>query len=241
MKRGAAVHLVARGEEKLSAVRDWILHEAKEDPALDSTPEITFSAVDLASPAGIARMVREAGDDLPLSWVQSLGLGAGTVQLPDDDDPYLGIDGLTAELIDAELAVLTSTIAALQALLPVLRRQQEARVCVVSSMSAVRSINSGSTHAAAKGALSRLTDAAALELAGDGIYLTDIRPGGVDTGIYDSPVVQRTISAARAAYGYPGPIPPMSVGETIAHTLASDGHVTPVNLVAHGQMSHAAS
>ncbi|MBT2453147.1 SDR family oxidoreductase [Streptomyces sp. ISL-43] len=243
VKSGAAVHMVARSEAKLAAVRDWIFRAAKEDFVLDGTPRITFSAADLASPHGIARMVRESGDDLPLSWVQSLGLGAGTVQLP-DDNPYLRIEDLTPELIDAELGVLTSTITALRALLPVLRRQQEAKVCVVTSMSAVRSINSGSIHAAAKGALSRFTNAASLELSAEGIYLTDIRPGGVDTGIYDSPVVQQTINAARAAYGYPGPIrliPPTSIGETIAHTLASDSHITTVNLVSRGQMPHTAS
>ncbi|MFE5493619.1 hypothetical protein ACFQ7Z_27220 [Streptomyces virginiae] len=75
MKLGAAVHLVARSEEKLTVVRDWIRRAAKEDPTLAAVPPVTASAVDLGSSEGIARMVREAGDDLPLSWLQSLGLG----------------------------------------------------------------------------------------------------------------------------------------------------------------------
>lgn len=150
--------------------------------------------------------------------------GAGAVQLA-DDNPYLGIEALSGELSEAELAVLPTTIAAMQALLPVLRRQRESRI-------------------AAKGALNRFTNAAAIELVGDGIYVTDIRPGGVDTGICDGSVVRRTISTARASYGCLGPlrlIPPLNVGETIAHTLASGSHVTAVNLVVRGQMPHTAS
>lgn len=240
---GAAVHLVARTESKLQAVKEWVLDELGLSSESPANPGITYSAVDLGSELDISRMVNDISDDLPLSWVQSLGLGAGTVRLQ-DDNPYLPISGLTQELITAELSVLTSTIATLQLLLPRLRKQSESRICVVTSMSAVRSITSGAIHAAAKGALSRFTNAGMLELTRDGIYLTDVRPGGVDTGIYDNPKVQETIAQARRDYGYEGPlrlIPALDVGELIAQVLASHGHVTTLSMSARGQMPHTAS
>ncbi|MDR0650506.1 MAG: SDR family NAD(P)-dependent oxidoreductase [Candidatus Peribacteria bacterium] len=93
-----------------------------------------------------------------------------------DDNPYLKIDDLGEDLVKAELSVLENTIALLQILLPRFRKQAESRVCIISSMSAIRSVISGSMHMAAKGAISRFTNAAMIELDKEKIFISDIRP-----------------------------------------------------------------
>jgi len=151
-------------------------------------------------------------------------------------------------LIDAEFSTINNTVALLQTLLPRFRTQKESRICIVSSMSAIRSVISGSIHMAAKGAISRFTNAAMLELNKEKIFITDVRPGGVDTGLYDSNVVQETITKTIGkGYGYDYEktglffMPPTAVGEMIANILMSDGHITSVNMVARGQWPHEGS
>ena len=185
-------------------------------------------------------------DGYELDWVQSVGLGAGNVQIK-DDNPYLPIGEITTELIEAELSALTSTVALMQHLLPHFKAQKSSRIVVVSSMSAVRSFASGSLHMAAKGALSRFVNAAMIELAPQNIFVTDVRPGGVDTGLYDSEIVQKTIRLIASSYGYDWSgdrislMPPRAVGKAILTALASEGHIPSINLVAQGQWPHEGS
>ncbi len=234
-KSGAIIHLVARTESNLQIVKKWIEENV-------SGAQVEYSVVDLGNLDSLKKLVDSIPADLPLYWVQSVGLGAGTVQLK-DDNPYLLIDDLSEELIEAELSVLKSTVSFLQLLLPRFRKQKETRVCIVSSMSAIRSVISGSIHMAAKGAISRFTNAAMIELDKDKIFITDIRPGGCDTGLYDSKVVQDTIMKMCKNYGYDTVffMPPSSVGQAIATTLASDAHITSINMVARGQFPHEGS
>lgn len=236
---GAIVHLVARTESKLQIVKKWI--EANVPGAI-----VEYSSVDLGDINSLQKFVNTIPDDLPLYWVQSVGLGAGTVQLK-DDNPYLLIDDLSEELIEAELSVLKNTVSLLKLLLPKFRKQKETRICVVSSMSAIRSVISGSMHMAAKGSISRFANAAMIELDKDRIFVTDVRPGIVDTGMYDSKVVQNTVSMMGKNFGYDYSktnifcAPPSSVGKAIVGILISDAHVTSINMVARGQWPHEGS
>lgn len=238
-KAGAVVHLVARTENKLQIVKKWIEENV-------SGAKVEYSATDLSDKNSLKKLVDSISTNLPLYWVQSVGLGAGTVQLK-DDNPYLLIDDLSEELVEAEFSVIKNTVSLLQLLLPRFRKQKETRVCIVSSMSAIRSVISGSIHMAAKGAISRFTNASMIELDKKKIFITDIRPGGADTGLYDSKVVQDTIVMMGKNYGYDydktGPffMPPSSIGRAIAETLMSDAHITSINMVARGQWPHEGS
>ncbi len=238
-KAGAIVHLVARTESKLEIVKNWIEKEV-------AGARVEYTALDLNDRLALENLVKSIPTDVPLYWVQSVGLGAGTVQLK-DDNPYLLIDDLNTDLIEAELSVLKNTIALLQFLLPRFREQKETRVCIVSSMSAVRSVVSGSMHMAAKGAISRFTNAAMIELDKERIFITDVRPGGIDTGLYDTKIVQETIGMIGKGYGYDYSksglffAPPSSVGKAIVSVLTSDAHVTSINMVARGQWPHEGS
>jgi short-subunit dehydrogenase len=234
-KAGAIVHLVARTESKLQIVKKWI---GENIPGA----KVEYSPIDLNDVVALKKLVNSVPDDLPLYWVQSVGLGAGTVQLK-DDNPYLLIDDLSDELIEAELSVLRNTVGMLRLLLPRFRKQKETRVCVVSSMSAVRSVVSGSMHMAAKGAISRFTNAAMIELHDDSIFITDVRPGAVDTGMYDLKIVQDTVNMMAQKYGKKRTYyaPPHAVGKAIVTVLSSDGHITSLNMVGKGQWPHEGS
>ncbi len=234
-KAGAIVHLVSRTEDKLKIVKNWIVREIPE-------AKVEYSAVDLSDIEQLRRLAKDLPNDVPLYWVQSVGLGAGTVKVK-DDNPYLLIDEIPQELIEAELSVLTNTITFLQLLLPRFRKQKETRVCIISSMSAVRSFASGSIHNAAKGAISRFANAAMIELDRDKIFISDIRPGGVDTGLYDSKIVQDIVAKICKNYNYDyiHYAPPKSVGEAVVLALSSDSHITSINMVGRGQFPHEGS
>lgn len=237
-KAGAVVHLVARTEEKLKIVKQWIEEHVEK-------AQVEYSAVDLNDTEALKQVINNLSDDLPLYWVQSVGLGAGTVKLK-DDNPYLSIDDLSEELIEAELTVLKNTISLFKLLLPRFRKQKETRVCIISSMSAVRSYTHGSMHVSAKGAISRFANSMTIELAPEKIYVTDVRPGGVDTGMYDSQIVRDTVAKIAKTYGTDWDetarlASPSSVGKAVVTALASEGHITSINMVARGQWPHEGS
>jgi NAD(P)-dependent dehydrogenase (short-subunit alcohol dehydrogenase family) len=238
---GAEVHMLARTEKNLRLVSEWI-------KASIPDAQINFSPLDIKDESKVKDFVAGLPKGKSIYWVQSVGLGGGTVAVK-DDNPYLNIEDISAELVEAEMTVLKDTVSFLQKLLPVFKKQKETRIVIVSSMSAVRSVPGGSIHNAAKGAISRFANAAMIELGQDNIFVTDVRPGGVDTGLYDSSAVQKSIVAMATAYGYDWSekngglrlAPPSSVGKLIAAILSSEAHVTSVNLVARGQWPHEGS
>lgn len=240
-KAGAIVHMIARSEEKLHVARQWILQNIPH-------ARVEYTALDLNDAVVVQNMVQNFPGDASLYWVQSVGLGAGTVHLT-DDNPYVPMESVPAELIDAELSVLKNTFSLFQALLPRFRQQQETRVCIISSMSAVRGYGFGSIHCSAKGAISRFANAVMIEYAKERIYVTDVRPGGVDTGLYDAAGVQDSAATIAAHYGTDWThktgglrlASPLSVAEAIVSVLESDAHITSVNLVARGQWPHEGS
>ena len=238
-RAGAWVHLAARTPSSLSTVKDWI-------EANVSDAHVECTATDLNDIEQVQRLCDSLPQDLTLYWVQSVGLGGGTLDIK-NDNPYLPIDELTENLLTAELSVLTCTMNLLRTLLPRLRSQIESRICIVSSMSAVRSFPSGSAHSAAKGAISRFTNAATIELDKDGIFITDIRPGIVDTGMYDSAQVQEVAISVGKSFGHDYSstniycMPPSAVGQVIVNALTSPAHITSVNMVARGQWPHESS
>jgi short-subunit dehydrogenase len=98
-------------------------------------------------------------------------------------------------------------------------------------------------HNAAKGAISRFANAVMIELDPAKIFVTDIRPGAVDTGMYDSDAVQAVVKKVTKTFGYSDIryAPASSVGEAIVLALSSRAHVTSINLVARGQWPHEGS
>lgn len=244
---GAIVHLVSRTEEKLKVLKEQIVKLLG-----ISEENIEYSAVDLLEEESVKKFVKSLPKDKPLWLVQSIGLGAGAYKLK-DDNPYLHLEDIPPELLEKEsIIVLKGTHILIQNLLPIFREQNkkfktETKVVIISSMSAIRGYNLGGTHCAAKGAISRYTNSAMLDLWKEKIYITDIRPGGVDTGMYDNPVVQKAVLEVDKEYGnYWNKTairlaPPISVGYAINTILSSPAHITSLNLVAKGQFPNEGS
>ena len=238
-KNGAIVHLVARTEEKIKIIKKWI-----EDNVPDA--KVEYSALDLSDINSLKKLVASIPDDIPLYWVQSAGIGAGTVNIK-DNQPYTAIEDSSEDQLEAELSIVKNTFSLLKILLPRFYKQSETRICVVTSLAAVRSFTHGAVHCGAKGALSRFVNAAMLDLDKKNIFLTDIRPGIVDTGGYDREIDKQCGPIqAGANYGYDYTkniftMPALSVGKVIADALILDTHITSINMVARGQWPHEAS
>lgn len=245
---GATVHLVSRTEEKLKNIKQSIVD-------LLDIPEnkLEYSAVDLLDEKAISNFVNNLPKDKPIYWVQSIGLSAGAYKVK-DGNPYLHIEDIPVELLEKESTmVLKGTHMLMKKLLPVFREQNkkfdtETRIAIISSMSAIRGYNCGGTHCAAKAAISRYTNSAMLDLWKEKIYITDVRPGAVDTGHYDGKAVQEAVLDVDKEYGNyyneHGTLflaPPISVGYAINTVFSVPAHITSLNLVAKGQFPNEGS
>lgn len=241
---GATIHLVSRSEDKLAILKENIVN------ILDIPKErVEYSAVNLFDKKAVHSFVQQQlPKDKPLFWAHSIGLGAGDYQIK-GDNPYLHIENIPIELLENEsLAVLRGTHLLMQELLPQFKKQNkkfktETRIAIVTSMSAIRGYNRGGTHTAAKGAISRYTNSAMIDLWKDKIYITDVRPGDIDTGMYDNKTVQAAILDIVKEYGQSKltMAPPVSIGYVVNTIFTIPAHIPSVNLVAKGQHPHEGS
>jgi len=238
---GAIIRIVSRTEEKLKILKKQIV----EILAVEKE-NVEYSAVDLFNEKSIDKFVKKLPKDKPLYWAHSIGLGAGSYKLK-DGNPYLHIENIPPELLEMESTiVLKGTHMLMQKLLPIFRVQNkkfktDTRIAIISSMSAIRGYNRGGTHCAAKGAISRYTNSAMLDLWKEKIYITDVKPGAVDTGMYDNKNVQKAVLDVDKEYGNYWNIngitlaSPVSVGYSINTIFTVPAHITSINLVAKGQ------
>src|SRR4030042_1045175 len=93
---GATVHIVSSSEDKLKNIKQSL------DNIVGRTELVEYSAVNLLDEGSVKRFVRSLPTDKTLYWVQSVGLGAGSYKVK-DDNPYLPVSEIPYELIDAEL------------------------------------------------------------------------------------------------------------------------------------------
>ena len=226
--------LVSRTQSKLDIVRDSVLRLV---PGANVTPKAT----DLCNPEA----VRELAESLPVGrevdLAHSAGLSAGNYSVP-DDNPYLTIENTPPDFAILEFeAVLKTLVVTVQALLPRWRAQDESRVVVVSSMSGIRPVPYGLSHCSAKAGLHHAVRSMTLELNKEGIRVSEVLPGIVDTGMYDSKTVLAAAQKISGAFGYDYPesflpqMSPQDVGEAVMMCLTSGAHLLGVSMVAQGQ------
>ncbi len=237
---GATVHMVSLTEDKLKNIKNSLLNFT--DPH-----KVEYSSVDLLSEKEVKMFVGALPGDKPIYWVQSVGLGAGSYKLK-DDNPYLPLEKIDLELIEAEtVTVVKSTHLMMIELLPRFREQNETRIAFITSMSAIRGYSLGGTHCTAKGAIDRYANSSMLALYRDNIFVTTVRPGAVDTGMYDHPVVQEAVKDVAEEYQCDWRTkglrlaPPTTVGEAIKYVFTTSAHIPSLNLVAKGQFPHEGS
>ncbi len=236
---GADVVMVSKNRNKLENIKFNLMQNQIPNDKID------FAEVDLLDEKSAQEFVDSLKKDKPLYWFNSIGLGAGSYKLK-NDNPYLHIEDIPLELLEQETrTVLRGTHNLMTKLLPVFKEQRkrgipENRIAIVSSMSAIRGYSRGGTHCAAKGAISRYTNSAMFDLWRDNIFVTDIRPGAIDTGMYDNPEVQDAVCEISDEYGGLhrerfALAPPISVGYAGLTAFTSPAHITSINLVAQGQ------
>ncbi len=244
---GATIHMVSRTENKLKNIKKNIISIL--DIAED---KVEYSTADLLTEEGINKFVEELPKDKPIYWAHSIGMGAGAYKVK-DNNPYLHIEDIPAELLEKESTiVLKGTHTLMKKLLPIFREQNknrgtETKIAIISSMSAIRGYNMGGTHCAAKGAISRYVNSAMLDLWKERIYITEVRPGAIDTGMYDNKAVQEAVLEIDKEYGnYYNKngirlAPPISVGEAINYVFTTPANIPSLNLVAKGQFPNEGS
>jgi len=246
---GAVVHIVSRTEDNLETLKEQIVEILKV-----SERNVEYSVVDLLNEKSVENFIKKLPKDKPLWLVQSIGLGAGAYRLK-DDNPYLHIEEIPPDLLELESTIaLKGTHILMQNFLPIFREQNkkfktETRISIISSMSAIRGYNRGGSHCASKAAISRYTNSAMLELWKEKIYITDVRPGAVDTGMYDNKSVQKAVLDIVKEYGgYEywkdegiSLAPPISVGHAVNTVFIIPAHITSLNFVAKGQIPNEGS
>ncbi|HCA85450.1 MAG TPA: short-chain dehydrogenase, partial [Streptomyces sp.] len=123
-------------------------------------------------------------------------------------------DGMPAPALDRLLAVnLSSTLHLVHALLPGMVRRGSGHVVLVASIAGAVGVRGEAAYAAAKGGLCTFADSLRHEVAGDGVSVSVVLPGAVDTPFFDrrGAPYQRT---------RPRPVPPERVADAVCRAVA---------------------
>lgn len=189
-RKGIPVIMVSKTEEKLRSIKQGLIKLGCRDNL------ISYIASDLSTNQGVDFLVESLPKHKIFYWFQSIGLGGGTYHVP-NDNVYLPFEQVSPELISAESDIVATTHKLMLKLIPIFRKQiknkQKAKICIITSMSGERGYHFGATHVAAKHALVGYIRGIRNELEDEGIELYDIRPGGIDTGMYDNPATRRNV------------------------------------------------
>jgi short-subunit dehydrogenase len=241
-KLGARVCMVARNEQALSYIKEYIINETK-----CPSENIFYKSLDLLNEKSVKEFVLSLDNDRPIWLVFSIGLGAQAYTI-NGDNPYLPFIQIPADVVVKEFEVpVKSLLLLVQNLAPRFSQQEETRIIVVNSMSGIRPYMYGYSHASAKAGIHHAVRSLALELGYQykSVYVTEILPGIVDTGLYDSEEVIKSVKEIGKTFGFFGEreyneenfplMPPSSVAEAIVLALRSDAHILSINMVAQGQ------
>lgn len=220
-KRGIEVMMVSKTEDKLEQIKRGLTILGCEEKL------ISYVASDITTDDGIDNIVNSLPKDKVFYWVQSIGMGGGSYKVP-NDNIYLPFEQISPDLIAHEMSIVTSTHRMMLKMIPLFRKQikndEKAKISFVTSMSGERGYHFGATHVAAKHALVGYIKGIEKELMDESIETYDIRPGGIDTGMYDNEVVRESvkeISRRTNMWGGKDPIyeEPLKVAEAVYESL----------------------
>lgn len=245
---GAKVCMISRTEEKLCNLKHYICAKTVCKPN-----DITYQVLDLLNKQLVEEFVKKLDKGLTVWLVHSVGLGAQAYKLK-NDNPYLPFNETSPDLPTKEFdTVVKSLLIMVQNLLPIFKKQEETRIVVVSSMSGIRPYMYGYSHASAKAGIHHAVRSLALELSYlyKSIYVTEILPGIVNTGLYDSESVIKAVGDIGESFGFFGEkryneknfplIPPSAVAESVLLALQSNAHILSINMVGLGQFPNMGS
>ena len=220
------VILVSHNVENLEKIKKGLIELGCKENFL----AIIFA--DLLSDKGVDDLIQKLPQDETIYWVQSLGMGGGTYKVP-NDNIYLPFEQIEPDLVKHEMDIVTATHRMMLKLIPIFRKQiksgKKTKVSIITSMSGERGYHFGATHVAAKHALVGYIKGIEKELEDENIEIRDIRPGCIDTGMYDNPYVIKAVQEiTKRSKMYPEinnedfiPAPPMKVAEAVYDSLFS--------------------
>lgn len=220
-QKGIKVIMVSNMVENLEKIKRGLIQLGCDEKL------ISYIAVDLLSDEGVENLIKELPENETIYWVQSLGMGGGTYKIP-NDNIYLPFEEIEPRLIETEMNIVSATHRIMLKIVPIFRKQikngQKAKISIITSMSGERGYHFGATHVAAKHALVGYIEGIRRELNDEGIEVYDIRPGGIDTGMYDNPHTMNAveeISRRTNMWGGRKPIyaEPIKVAEAICMSL----------------------
>ncbi len=189
-KKNFEVIMVSRSREKLENIKKGLVSLGCHEEL------ISYIESDVFNEKGINYLVEKLPKSKNLYWVQSVGIGGGSYKIP-NDNIYLPFEKINPKLIELEMGIATVTHRLMLKLIHLFRKQvknkQKAKICVITSMSGERGYHFGATHVAAKHALVGWIKGIEKELEDEGIDIYDIRPGGIDTGMYDNSFTRETV------------------------------------------------
>lgn len=219
--KGIEVIMVSRTEETLEKIKmGFVKLGCKENL-------ISYMPADITSDIDINNLINKLPKGKNFYWVQSIGMGGGAYKVP-NDNIYLPFEEISPDLISNELNIVTATHRMMLKIIPILRNQIKngfkAKISIITSMSGERGYHLGSTHVAAKHALVGYIKGIEKELEDEGIEIYDIRPGGIDTGMYDNEHVRKSVEEiGRRTKMWKGKNPiyenPIKVGEKVYKSL----------------------
>ena len=227
--------IISKTEEKLKKVKEDLM-------SLYPNRIIESCALDVLDSKQVNDFFAHLDPNCSYEYVHSAGLGAGGYQIK-DSNPYLAIKDIPVDLPTLEFeAVVKSLLLMVRGFLPFFKRQKTSKVVVVNSMSGIRSYPMGFSHSSAKAGLHNAVRSLTLELSKDNIFFSEVNPGMVDTGSYDSQSVIDSVRLIGKEFGYEyDKLPQMSpyeVGDAVRLCLESSAHILNIDLVSEGQFPH---
>ena len=216
-----ALELARRGFRSIGSVRSEPKADVVRQAAAEANVEVETVLLDVTDAAGCERVVEQLG---PLyGLVNNAGFGGtGAIEEVSDDEARRMLE--TMVVAPARLARLV---------LPGMRARSGGRIVNVSSIYGLTTTPLSGWYQACKHALEGISDALRMEVAGDGVQVVLIEPGGIRTGIWDdveSTAEERAGSRYAAAYQrtatttrFSRPLMgnPASVARVIARALAA--------------------
>jgi len=247
-RNGAEVIMVSHNEKKIREIKSALLEQLSKDIDIKDWVDFFHKSVDLLDEESVKNFVSKLPIDKPIYRVQSIWLWAGDYQLK-NDNPYLPLEEIDVWLIQAETTTaLKGTHLMMKEFLPIFKKQQESRIVIVSSMSAIRSYILWASHCSAKAAIDRYANTAMLELYKNKIRVSTVRPWTVDTGLYDNLETRKVLRNINKEYNGSWEtddditlMPPSAVWQVVNTILTSPAHIAEVNMISKSQPPHQGS
>ena len=132
----------------------------------------------------------------------------------------------------------------LQVFRNIFSEQKITKVILISALAAIRTGRNFGIDAIQKGAVHAMARTLALDLTKEGIYITEIMPGIVDTGFYDNKDNIEAVKLTGSELGYEYnednfPLfPAKRVGEAVNYVINTPAHIREISLIPYGQYPH---